>query len=160
VSTSLPPYRCVGAGPWPDLLESGARRQHGFVGEATTGDLEPNWQTIGRQSRRYRGSRMAGEVERVGETPAEQPVDTTPLDLGRAERVAVACVVDGERGKRRAHKQFAVVEHILQRVEDLRPDHVVMAIVQRGLRPSELEARRELRGDLIAVRAQAVDALA
>src|SRR5437868_10759034 len=74
-------YRCVAGGPRSRLLERGARCQHGFVGEAATGDLEPDRQPISRQTCRYRGGGMAREVEGVGEAPAKEPVDTLPLDL-------------------------------------------------------------------------------
>src|SRR2546428_13787106 len=83
----------IGGGPWPRLLEGGARRQHGFVGEAATGDLEPDRQPVSRQSGRYRGGRMAREGEGGGQAPAQQPVNSVSLYLGRPEGVAIGCVV-------------------------------------------------------------------
>ena len=88
---------------------------------------------------------MASEVEGIGEAPAKQPVDAVAIYLGRPEGVAIGCVVDRKPGERRTDKDVVVVEHVLQRVEDLCPDHIVPAIVQRGLRPAQLEAGRELR---------------
>ena len=88
---------------------------------------------------------MAREVEGVGEAPAKEPVDTLPLDLGRPKRVAVGCVVDGKCREGRTYKDVVVIEHVLQRIEHLGPDHIVPAIVQRGLRPAQIQAGRELR---------------
>ena len=42
---------------------------------------------------------MASEVERVGETPAEQAIDALTLDLGGSERVAIGRVVDRKSGE-------------------------------------------------------------
>jgi hypothetical protein len=53
----------IGLVPRPDALERGAGRQDCIVGEAPPDDLQADGQPVGGKPRRYRGRRVAGEVE-------------------------------------------------------------------------------------------------
>src|SRR5438477_11214608 len=53
--------------PRPRLLESGGGLEHGRLREAAADDLQAHRQPRRREPGRYRGRRLAREVERVGE---------------------------------------------------------------------------------------------
>lgn len=93
---------------------------------------------------------MAGEVDQVGEDPADGGVDGNAVDLGRAEGLATGPVGHWERANGRADDQVVVGKRALDRVVDLRPDDRVLDGRERGLGGELVEPEPRRSRDVVA----------
>src|SRR5262249_13531028 len=87
----------VGLMPGPQAFEGGAGSKDIGVGESAADDLHADGQLVRRKAGRHRGRGMAGEVDRVGEAPADQAVDRLAIDIARTMVLPSAALSTGRQ---------------------------------------------------------------
>src|SRR5918997_6902249 len=78
--------------PRPQTLERGTCRKDVGVGVAPADNLHPDGEPA-REPSGDRRRRMAGEVNKIGKTPADQRINRFSVDGARPDRVAVVGVI-------------------------------------------------------------------
>jgi hypothetical protein len=103
---------------------------------------------------------VSGEVHGIGQAPADQRVDLDSVDLGRAFRVAIGRVLDGEAGERRIDEKLVVGERVLDRVVDLAAQLLVSHQIGGTQLVALVDPTQIFGREVVAVIGQQVDALA
>ena len=91
--------------PWPQALQAPGGCEHVAVGVAPPDQLHADRQAVA-ESRRDRSGRVAAEIDRIGQAPADQWIDIDAVDLRRTLGVAVNRIVDRHCGESRRNKKI------------------------------------------------------
>src|SRR5258708_13234574 len=125
-----PRTELIGLVPGAQPLEGGAGREHVRIGVASSDDLHPDGQPPLAQSPRDRTSRMTGEVDEVGQAPADQGINGFAIDLGGTHGVAIAGVLDRQTRQGRGDQEIVAAQGVLNGIVDLGAELLIVPEVK------------------------------
>ena len=94
---------------------------------------------------------MTGEVNEVGETPANQRIDGFTIDLRRPDRVSVVGVIHSQAGESGSHQQVIFREDSLYAVINFGSDLLILIEVYSAQFVASLNPMQILRWKIVSV---------